>query len=81
MIDLAINIVFVVLMLMIIIGTILEWRKTKRNLLLLPIVAYILGLFIFIGPFESAFIHPWIAGFAWLAIGLVVRVVVRRGHE
>jgi hypothetical protein len=68
-------------MFMVIIGTILEWVKTKHNLQLLPILAYFLSILSFISPYEEGFAHPWVSGFAWLVMGLVVRIVVMRRQD
>ena len=78
MIDQIINIVYGLLMVLLIVGTVQEWRKTKRHVQLLPIVAYVLSLLAFVGPIRAGVMSPWIAAFAWLAVGLVVRVMVRR---
>ena len=77
MIETIIVIVFELLLLLVIAGTLREWWKSKRHVELLPIVAYVLAMCSFAGPFREGVMHPWIVGFVWLAVGLVVRVIVR----
>ena len=76
MVDLTITIVFELLLLLVIVGTFLEWRKRERPILLLPIPAYVLGMASFLCPVVEGLSHPWLGGFLWLAVGVAGRVVV-----
>jgi ABC-type Co2+ transport system permease subunit len=78
MIDFIIVAVFELILLLLIVGTLREWQKSKCKRELLPILAYLLAMLSFLGSPHAGIVHPWFVGFIWIGIGVVVRMVVRR---
>ncbi len=78
MIDFIIVVVFELILVLLIVGTLREWLKSKRRRELLPILAYLLAMLSFLGSPRAGALNPWLAGVIWMGIGVVVRVVVRR---
>ena len=76
--DLIIVAVFELILLLLIVGTLREWQKSKRHWELLPILAYVFAMLSFLGRYREGVLHPWIAGLIWVGVGVVTRVVVRR---
>jgi len=81
MFDNVVRIGYVLLMLLVTVGTVAEWRRSRRHLQLLPIAAYGLSALTFIGPLREGQLHPWLAAFAWLAVGILIRVIAKRQDQ
>ena len=78
MFDLVIVGVFELISILIIVGTIREWWKSRRSRELLPIAAYLLAMVSFLGSPANGAIPPFLAGVVWIVIGVIVRSIVRR---
>jgi hypothetical protein len=82
MIDLAVMVLFEVLLLVVIVGTVREWRATGWDRWLLPVPAFVLAMISCALPYSGDDLarHPWLLGAAWLVVGLVLRAFVQRRY-
>ena len=83
MIDLVVLVLFEGLLLVVILGTLREWRATRWDRWLLPVPALVLSVVSCALPYEGDDLtrHPWFLGAIWLLVGLVLRAGVRRTYS
>ena len=82
MIDLVVLVLFEGLLLVVILGTLREWRATRWDRWLLPVPALVLSVVSCALPYEGDDLtwHPWLLGSVWLLVGLALRAGVRRTY-
>jgi hypothetical protein len=82
MIEVAVLVVFELLLLVVVLGTLREWRATRWERWLLPLPAFVLSMASCALPYEGDDLTrlPWLLGAIWLLAGLVLRAGVRRTY-
>ncbi len=76
MFDFILTAAFALAALLLLVTTVRNWQATKRIGYVLPAIAFVLAGILFIAD-PTLMGIPWLAGIAWLLIGLVLRAIMR----